>query len=159
MDDSLDRAQLLHPANSLSPSLCPASPAKGQSQSENDTSKHGHMQKCTATIKPSQAHWMWGSMEAVARRPNGGEWVSPWSLVRLLVMISLILLICSESYQAVQAGACLLQSLRVPFLIYFFSEKAFKLHAFQMRIRKCVYINTWSFMQSSFRSEMVLQSF
>ncbi|KAK5611825.1 hypothetical protein CRENBAI_009527 [Crenichthys baileyi] len=33
-----------------------ASPAKGQSRSENDTSEHGHMQKCTATIKPLQAH-------------------------------------------------------------------------------------------------------
>lgn len=60
-------------------------------------------------------------------------------------MISLILLICSESYQAMQAAACLFQSLHVVLVLifvflFFLPEKALKLHAFQMRIRRSIYI-------------------
>lgn len=44
---------------------------------------------------------------------NGRGMTQLWSLVRLFVMNFLILLICSESYQTLQAGDCLFQSLYI----------------------------------------------
>lgn len=126
MDGSSDRAQLLYKL--IKPSLHPTSLAKGQSHSQNDSTKHGHMHTHAHTCRNAQAPsyivqdqflmavWMWRAKEGRRAAAKWERMTQPWSLVRLLVMISLILLICSVSYQAEQAGVCLFQSQYVPFL-------------------------------------------
>ena len=116
MDDSSDRARLLYKL--ITPSLSiQHPPAKGQSHSHSDSAD-----TCTHTRVYMQSP---AAMDFLRSNPNGGSvpmckqsrrtaakckkrMTQPRSLVRLFVMISLILLICSVSYQAVQAG--LLQS-------------------------------------------------
>lgn len=133
MDDSSDRLQLLYKL--IKPSLRPASLAKGQSHSQNDSTKCRHVHRHTYMQKPA-ALWPCSSQSnpdghcecegGKESRRTAAKWnrmTHPWSLVRLLVMIFLILLICSVSYQAAKDGECLFQSQYVPPFFFFFFHK------------------------------------
>lgn len=130
MDDSSDRAQLLYKL--IKPSLHPSLKVKGAARmTAQSSSKHAATHSLTATsftIRPWWAVPIWRGEGGRRTAAKCNRMTQPRSLVRLLIMISLILLICSASYQAVQAGA------PVTVCASFLCEKRQKLHAFQMRM-------------------------
>ena len=88
---------------------------------------------------------MWRSKKGRCKAAKWKGMTQPWSLVRLLVMIFLILLICPESCQAMEAEECLFHSLNVPlFLNKHPSCMHFKWGAENLYIHSQVcYLLTW----------------